>query len=367
MGRSRGAIALATALICAAGCAEQPEPREILRPVRYDQAIATGGSRERIFSGTARAGQETHLSFRVSGRVERLDANVGGRVQAGTLIARLEQTDFRIAVRRAEADLAQSRARLTNSEANLERVRGLYENDSVSQNDLDSAIAQFQSTRAQVEASTQALESARRQLGYSSLRAPVDGAIASVAIEVNENVTQGQPVVLVTSGSRPEVEVGIPEILISYIKDGAPVSVAFDALPGELLDAVVTEVGVAATGAATTFPVKVRLIGENTAIRSGMAANVTFRFESQDRERIYLPSYAVGEDRGGRFVFLLEPAEEDGVGIVRRTAVEVGTLTRDGGLEVLSGVSEGQNVVTAGVRRLIDGQRVKLLPDGRSR
>ena len=358
----RGSILLALGAGLA-GCSEEPEPQEVLRPVRTQTVIASGASRARSFSGTARAGQETQLSFRVLGRIERLVVKVGDRVRSGQLIARLEQRDYELAVAQAQASLAQAQANSTNAGSGLERTRGLYEDGSASKDQLDSAIAAAQSGQAQVDAATQKLESARRQLGYTNLRAPVNGSIASVPVEVNENVQQGQTVVLMTSGARPEVEVAIPEVLIAQIREGDPVTVTFDALPGANFDAVVTEVGVAATGAATTFPVKVRLARTSQDIRSGMAANVTFSFASaNDRERFYLPSHAVGGDRDGRFVFLLEPSG-DGVGVVRRTPVEVGDLTRDG-LEILSGISEGQDVVTAGVRRLIDGQRVKLLTEG---
>lgn len=357
---------LAAIALTLIGCVEeQPQP-EILRPVRSQEVFASGSSRVRTFSGTARAGRETQLSFRVSGRVDRLSVEVGDSVRAGHLIARLEPRDFEIAVRRAEADLAQTRATSRNADADLERVRGLWENSNASQSDLDQAMARAESAEAEVDGAIQQLEAARRQLGYTELRSPVNGSIASVDIEVSENVTQGQSVVMLTSGSRPEVEVAIPGILIAQIREGDAVTVGFDALPGTTFGAVVTEVGVAATGAATTFPVKVRLSRDSRDVRSGMAANVSFNFAAgDDRERIYLPSHAVGGDRDGRFVFLLEPADEPGTGIVRRTPVEVGELTRDG-LEILSGISEGQQVVTAGVRRLTDGQRVKLLSEGSS-
>ena len=86
-----------------------------------------------------------------------------------------------------------------------------------------------------------------------------------------------------------------------------------------------------------------------------------FRFETGDsRDRIYLPSHAVGGDSDGRVVFLLEGVDEPGVGVVRRVSVEIGGFNRDR-LEIVSGLAEGQRVVTAGVRRLTDGQRVKLL------
>jgi RND family efflux transporter MFP subunit len=343
------------------GCVETEEPKEILRPVRSQTVIQSGGNRVRIFAGTSRAGQETNLSFRVDGRIEELRVKVGDRVRAGQTIARLEPRDYELAVAQAEARLAEAQATQRNADSDLERVRGLWENNNASQNELDQATAQAQSARAQVDGAVQALESANRQLSYTRLQAPVDGSIASVPVEVNENVTVGKTVVMVTSGSQPEVEVAIPGVLISQIRQGAEVAVTFDALPGANFPAVVTEVGVAATGGATTFPVTVRLTRDSRDVRSGMAADVAFNFSAgDDRERIYLPSHAVGGDRNGRFVFLLEPTDEPGVGVVRRTAVDVGELTRDG-LEVKGGLEEGQTVVTAGVRRLTDGQRVRLL------
>jgi RND family efflux transporter MFP subunit len=349
------------------GCAEQQEPVEILRPVRTQTVTASSGSRERTFAGTSRAGLETDLSFRVSGRVEEVRVTVGDAVRAGEILARLEPRDYELAVAQAQASLAQAQATQRNAEADLERVRGLWENNNASQNELDGAMAQAQSTRAQVDGAVQALESAQRRLSYTELRSPVNGSIASVPVEVNENVDAGKTVVMLTSGARAEVEVAIPGVLIAQIRDGDTVGVTFDALPGSTFPAVVTEVGVAATGAATTFPVTVRLDRESGDVRSGMAANVTFRFAAtDDRDRFYLPSHAVGGDRAGRFVFLLEPSGEDGVGKVRRVEVEVGELTRDG-LEIVSGLLEGQEVVTAGVRRLTDGQSVRLLPAGSSR
>jgi RND family efflux transporter MFP subunit len=343
-----------------AGCGSPPPPPEILRPVRTERVEASGGVRTRSFSGVSRAGQETELSFRVSGTIELMAARVGEYVRAGQLLARLETEDFEIRVQQAQANLAKAEANARNAEANLDRIRGLWEDNNASQNDLDSARANAEATQAQVEASERGLESARRQLGYTRLIAPVAGAIADVPVEVNENVSQGQMVVLLTSGSQPEVEVAMPEVLITRVHEGDEVDVLFDALPGEAYKAVVTEVGVAATGAATTFPVTVRLIEGNGSIRSGMAAQVAFRFESGgDADSIYLPPVAVGEDRDGRYVFVLESSAEAGVGTVHRRSVEVNEELAPEGIRILSGVAEGEVVVTAGVRRLRDGQRVK--------
>ncbi|ANM30240.1 hypothetical protein ABI59_12590 [Acidobacteria bacterium Mor1] len=345
-----------TALLILGGCAEEPVVETVLRPVRSETVMATGSARSRTFSGTARASQETELSFRVNGRIERLAVKVGDTVRRNQLIARLEPRDFEIAVNQAEAALAQSQATFRNAESDLERIRGLWENNNASQTELDQATAGFQSARAAVDAAQQSLESVKRQLSYSALRAPVGGSIAAVNVEVNENVGNGQAIVLLTSGERPEVEVAIPEVMISQIHKGDAVTIGFDALEGEF-PGVVTEVGVASTANATTFPVTARLERENPDIRFGMAANVTFRFSGEDRQRILLPSHAVAADDDGSFVFVLEASGETGV--VRRRGVEVGPLTADG-LEILSGVEVGEQVVTAGVARLTDGQQVKL-------
>lgn len=357
----RRLLALTLFATTLAGCTEQVSETEVLRPVRSQVVTISRGTRVRSFSGTARAGQEIDLSFRVPGRIERVAVEVGDTVQAGQLIAQLEKKDYEISERQAAARLAQSEARARNTRSNLDRIRGLYENDNASKNDLDAALAADQAARAEVDADLQAQESARRQLAHTSLKAPLSGAIASVPVEVNENVVQGQIVARMTSGSRPEVEVAIPGILIAQIQEGDPVTVRLDALPGAEFDAVVTEVGVAA-GRTTTFPVTVRLNRPARDVRSGMAADVAFRFEAEHGEHLQVPSHAVGGDREGRFVYLLESGDEPGVAIVRRTAVEVGDLTHDG-LEIVSGISEGQRVVTAGVRRLTDGQRVKLLDE----
>ena len=363
-------ILRATALLAlagfVAGCSERdPEP-EMLRPVRSETVAASQGGRTRAFSGTARAGQETNLSFRVGGTIELLGVTVGDVVRRDHVIARLDRTDFLISVRQAQANLDQAQATSRNADADLERIRGLWENKNASQSDMDQALAGAQSAQASVEVSRQSKAQAERQLGYSTLRSPVDGSIAEVDIEVNENVRQGQTVVRLTSGSQPEVEVAIPGVLISSIARGDRVSVTFSALPGKKFEALVSEVGVAATGTATTFPVTVRLAEGVDNVRSGMAADVAFQFGRVDAgKRIFVPAYAVGEDGSGRYVFLLEAGSEAGIGVVRRTPVEVGReLTPEGQLEILAGLSEGQQLVTAGVRRLTDGQRVKLLGNG---
>jgi RND family efflux transporter MFP subunit len=335
-----------------------------LRLVRTEVISVSGMERARTFSGTFRAGMESRLSFRVPGRVQQLAASVGQSVPPGHLIAQLDSRDYELQVQEAQASLTRALASRRNTTAERDRVRELYENDNASLSQWDQARAVAESAAAQVESLEKRLELVQLQLDYTRLTAPMAGAIATVEVEVNENVQAGQPIVKLSSSTMTEVGVDLPGSVITAIREGAGAVVECDALPGETFEAFVTEVGVAASGA-TTFPVTVQLSAQSDRVRPGMAAEVTFLFGSSETDvnRIFVPAVAVGEDRDGRFVFLAEP-EGNGRAVVRRRPVTVGDLTTDGQrdlIEIVDGLSEGDVIITAGVRRLEDGRQVRLV------
>ncbi|NNG15462.1 MAG: efflux RND transporter periplasmic adaptor subunit, partial [Gemmatimonadales bacterium] len=320
-------LATVAAAIFLGACGNGQEAAEpLVRPVRYEQVFAGGGSRIRSFAGVARAGIESRLSFRVAGAVQQVPVEVGDSVEVGQLLAEIDPQDYRIRLQQAQAALQQARAQARNAQANYERVRALYENNNATPTDLDAARSASESAQALVDSYRNQVQLARLQLGYTRLSAPMAGAIAEVNVEVNENVATGKQVVLLTSGTIPEVEVAIPEVLITRVRQGAPVMVMFDAIPTDTFPGRVTEVGVSSTDMATTFPVRVQLERADSTIRSGMAAEVAFSFEATGRAGIEVPPVAVGEDATGRFVLIVEP-DDSGYGTVHRRDVSVGELT----------------------------------------
>ena len=346
------------------GCGEpEPTPEPPLRPVRSEVVFLSGGERVRSFSGVARAGTESRLSFKVAGTAERVAVEVGDAVEAGALIAALDDTDYRLQEQQAEQSLRMAEAEARNAAANYERVRQLYENNNASLGELDAADATAAATRASVGAARNALQLARQQLSYTTLRAPVQGSIASVDVEVNENLRAGQVVVMLTSGARAEVEVGVPEVLIGQIAEGSSVAVRFDALPDETFTATVSEVGVTSAGMETTFPVTALLDREDARVRPGMAATADFTFVASGPEAFLVPLVAVAEDGDGRFVYVVTAAGA-GLGTVARRDVEVGELVGSK-IEVLRGLRDGDRVVTAGVSRIHAGLTVKVPEFGR--
>ena len=348
-------------LLSIAACQSEDTPiRDVIRPVRSEIVYFSNAEQVRTFSGVSKAGLEASLSFKVSGTVKRLFVKVGDKVRKNQRLAEIDPKDFRLEVQRAEASVASAQASARNARAEYARVRALYENRNASRNDLDQARATAESSKAQVQSEQKSLELARLQLTYSRLHAPANCSVASVPVEANENLQSGQTVLEVVCGSRLEVEVAVPEVFIAKINSQMPVTVAFDAIPGNRFPAVVTKVSVSSGKNSTTFPVTVQLQSRVPGFRSGLASDVQFTFKGKRGEpRILVPSVAVGEDPEGPFVFLLEE-QEDGMGIVRRQPIQIGKLTPEG-LEIVDGLRNGANIVTGGVRRLHDNQPVRLM------
>ncbi len=344
-------------------CAEPSPPEPVVRPVRSVVVEAASAERSRSFSGVARAGVESTLSFRVTGAVSRVAVRIGDSVEEGALLAELDPVDYGLQVREAEAGLRQAEARARNADAELRRVRNLFENDGAARTDLDAALSAADSAKALAEAEAQRLDLARRRLGFVRLTAPFSGAVAALHVEENENVSPGAPVMTLAGEGAAEVGFAVPEALIREIRAGMPATIRFDAIPDEEFEGVVTEVGVASTAVGTTFPVTVRVAGEQEEVRSGMAAVVGIVFAEETSGPLFiLPGHAVGEDRTGRFVFVAQPTG-DGLATVRKRPVTVAGFAA-GGIGVTRGVENGDHVVTAGLGRLQDGDIVRLVPDG---
>ncbi|MDJ0908105.1 MAG: efflux RND transporter periplasmic adaptor subunit [Woeseiaceae bacterium] len=352
---------LAAAVLVGCGGSE-PEVAEQLRPVRY-VVIEDGTTlRDRSFSGTSKSTTESRLSFRVTGTVEDIPVQIGQRLDAGSPIMELDPTTYELQVQQAEAALVEAEANDRRSATNYERTRGLYANDNASLNDLEAARAQAESAEAMVDSAAKALEIARLNLSYTRLTADTDCSIASLDVEVNENVSAGQQVAMVSCGDAFEVTLDLPESVIANVSVGVEVSIGFGAIEDAEFTGIVTEVAVAASQAAAGFPIVVQVNERHPSLRSGLAADVTFQFgNNQAGYAPVVPVDAIVNDPGGTYVFVAEPAETAGEGVVRRRDVDLGELTQLG-VEITEGLFVGDRVVTAGVSVIRDGQRV-LIPE----
>ncbi len=354
---------LAVALLAMWGCSQdEAQVEERLRPVRYLTVESNSLFRDRVFSGTSKSSTESRLSFKVAGTVTSVPVQIGQRLGAGDLIAEIDAASYVLQQQQAEASLVEAEANNRRATANYERTKGLYANDNASLTDLETARAQAESSVAVVAAASKSLEIARLNVSYTQLRADTDCSIASVDVEVNENVNPGQLVSTVSCGDAYEVTLNLPESLIGNVSTYTPVSMRFGAIPGVVFEGEIAEIAVASAGDSAAFPVVIRIFGSHPSLRSGLAADVTFQLDSATGQGvIVLPVSAVINDPDGTYAYIAEPGATPGEATISRRSIMLGELSQDG-VEVIDGIELGDRVVTAGVSVIRVGQRV-LVPE----
>lgn len=345
------------AIACGGDTEEQVAP---LRPVVYEAVGSAGGATSRTFSGSAVTGRVVNLSFRSSGVVTELNIVLGQRVSAGALLGQLDNVAARLGYEQAVLALNGAASQMNTAELALDRTRSLYESGTASLSDYENARNAFRTAEASHESAVRSVQIQEEQVGYGSIYAPVGGTIAAVNVEIDENVQAGQLVAVLNAGADLEIALGLPEAVIAQASSGMAADITFTAVPGRTFMGRVSEVSPSVDAATATYPVRVTLETPSSDIRAGMAASVTLEFpiDASLAGALVVPAKAVGEDERGRFVFVVE-GDAGGEGSVRKQPISVGRLTPEG-FEVLDGLVPGQNVATAGLQTLLDGQRVRL-------
>ncbi|MDD4737432.1 MAG: efflux RND transporter periplasmic adaptor subunit [Kiritimatiellae bacterium] len=339
------------------GCGKPPvEIPEAVRPVYIYAVTDPTLERVRAFAGNARPALETEISFRVGGEILELTVKPGEPVKTGELLARLDTSDYELQLRQAEAQRDQAEALLKQASAQYARTRELYESQNISKSELDQARAASESYEAQLEAAQKAVELASLQLEYCTLRAPFDGRVVSKTAEQRQTVAAGQSIATLTSGNVMEMVVGIPETLINRVRLGNQADVVFDSIPGGNFTAEVTEVGVENTGQ-STYSVRLTIREQDDRIRPGMAGEASLAFATEGEQTLTIPAECVvSEAKDQYFVWVVNPETSR----VQKRAVQPGALTSLG-LNILSGLQPGDQVVTRGVHKLAENTPVRIL------
>ena len=342
-------------------CSGEKKQEEIfLRPVKYEQVGYLGGEKIRTFSGTAETDKIINLSFRNTGIITQFDIKLGQTVRKGQQLARLDNVQSRLSYEQSVTQLNSAESQMNTAKLSLNRVRSLYEKGSASLSDFESAKNSYKTAQESYKSAKRGVDIQKEQIQYGYIYAPEDGVISAVLSEVDENASIGQTMATLNSGTDMEITLGIPESSINGIKEAMEVNVDFASLQGKVFKAKVTEVSPAVDSNTATYPVRVTVVNPSKDIKSGMAANVTFDFGTEQtgkNKKLVVPANAVGEDSNGRFVFLIQ--ESDSIATVKKQQVAIGDLSAEG-FEIKSGLSYGQKIATAGLQTLLDGQKVKL-------
>ncbi|MFT4684564.1 MAG: multidrug efflux system membrane fusion protein [Flavobacteriales bacterium] len=340
---------------------EKKEDKKELRPIQYQQVGFFDGNKIRTFSGAARTDKIIKLSFRSSGIITKFNIKIGQKVRKGQQLAKLDNVQSRLNYQSALSSLNSAESAMNTAKLSLDRARKLFEKGSTALSNFEAAKNQYTTAKNSYSSAKQTVALQNEQIQYGYLRAPENGIISVVEAEIDENVSPGQIIATLNSGTDMEIALGLPESVINNVKQNMLVDVAFASLEGKTFKGKVTEVSPALDPNTATYPVRIVVTNPSDEIKSGMAANVTFDFidgKSKIRKQeLVVPANAVGEDSSGRFVFIVEG--EGKTGRVKKQNVTLGDITAEG-FEIKSGLTLGQKIATAGLQTLLDGQEVKL-------
>jgi membrane fusion protein, multidrug efflux system len=345
-------LAVAVAL---AACGQEPESAAPeVRPVRTVTVEKRAAGVPVVLTGRVEAEDEARLAFRLSGRMVERKVNTGDTVEAGQLIARLDNQDQLNALRGAEANLTAAEGQAREAENEYQRQRQLEERGFAARAVYERAREGRQTTRAQVEAAQAQVRFARDQVGFTELHADAEGVVTEVGAEPGEVVQAGQMIVRLARQDGRDAVFDVPAQVIRNAPADPEIQVVLTEDPRIKAVGRVREVGAQADPATRTFEVKVGLADPPPEMRLG--ATVTGRMDVDQGEVISLPSSAVTRQGDEPAVWVVDPATET----VAMRSIDV-LRFEPAYVVVAAGVVPGDVVVTAGVQALHPGQKVRLL------
>lgn len=370
------------AILAAAGCGGKrggaqgttETPTAVERTVGTFTVVRRTFHRTVELSATVLAEKQVTLMSKLPGEIRKIHVSEGDRVRKDQALVELDQRDFRLALKQAEAQLAAARAGVEAATVGAEsvttrhrRFAALRKENAVSENDFDqvdsgrkASAAQLKGAQAQLQLGQVAVEAARTNLGYTVIRAPFAGVVGSRLVDEGAR-TQAMPptpLLVLVDTSRVKVVGGVTERDLALVQRGAAARVIVDALSTDPVAATVDRVEPLVDPRTRTAAVRIVLPNEDGKLQAGMSARVIV--EQGKVEAPALPDDAIlrAELASGRgVVFLVND------GKAHRREVTLGA--REGDLvEVVSGLKGGERVVRGGQAQLKDGDPVQLAAGG---
>ena len=340
-------------------------------------------------TGSLMADEEAEVAAETAGRVVETPVERGSRVDEGSPLLRLVQTEAEAALREAEANVGQIEVRLglggdqpfdaervpevSNAraakelaEAEFTRIRKLYDDHVVSGSEYDQRRTQVELTGRlydtarnsarqlyrSLEASRARLTLAKKTFADTVVRSPFAGLVVERQVSIGDFVTRGTKVVTVVRINPLRLELTVPEQSLSIVRRGQSLELQVDAYPGRTFKGQVRYVSPALRADQRALTVEAVVPNADGTLRPGLFATAAIQQSGTDRA-LCVPSSAVRNLAGSTRLYLIKGDR------VEERIVTIGQVVGDS-VEIANGVGEGDEVAQTNVTRLADGARVKV-------
>ncbi len=318
-------------------------------PVRVEPVNRRDISSYILANEKLEAFQWVEVRSRTSGQVVAILREEGDPVREGTVLARLDSEAARLQVKRME--VAYHDARRV-----FERDEKMYKRNLLSKE-------RYENSKGQMDRAHTELEQARLNLSYTTIASPLEGTLTIRSVEVGNMVTANQPVFSVADFDPLLARIRIPEKNMGKVAVGQGAKVAVESAPGRVFRGVVKMISPVVDPESGTIKVTIEVPGGGKGIlRPGMFASVHIITEVHENTLV-IPKKALFLEGEGNQVFVYEKDGERGAGKAVRKKVGMGFSDNEH-LEILSGLSEGEQVITVGHEGLRPGTAVRLVGEG---
>ena len=303
------------------------------------------------YAAEVRPRQEIKLSFQVSGKINEKNVQLGSSVQAGDIILALDPQDLGLNLTSNAEQVNAAQAQLKLATSNLQRYRQLYAMEAISRAQLDQYEANYSTAIANSQQLTSQYQTAQNQLNYTRLKAPIAGTVTSIDAENGQFVTPGQILVTLATTQELEVEVQIPEHRLNEFQQAKTIQVSFWAQPELLVTGKTREISPTANPATRTYQARISLLNPPASINLGMTATVQLSdIQTSTNTTQLIPRTAIYQTKDRPHVWLITNDT------AYLQAITIKNFINEQA-EVI-GLTPGDVIVTAGVHKLIPGQKV---------
>ncbi|MCL7463149.1 MdtA/MuxA family multidrug efflux RND transporter periplasmic adaptor subunit [Pseudomonas sp. NW5] len=331
-------------------------------PVRLAEVERSAFALERRALGTVQALSSVSVRPQVEGELLEVLFEEGAEVKAGQLLARIDPRSYAAALAQAEGNLQERRAELRNAELDLRRYEGLYAEDSIARQTLDSQQARVEQLRGSLRSLQAQVDEARLRLEFTELRAPLAGRLGLRQIDAGNLVSAGESSTLVTiTQTRPiSVNFTLPEAELAAVlaryRSGQPLTVqAWDRNERTpLAEGVLASIDNQIDTRTGTVRLKARFANDDERLFPNQFVNVRLRVDTLEQV-LLVPSAAVQFGNAGTFVYVVDAENQ-----VSLRPVQVAVAEGERSV-IASGLEAGERVVIEGTDRLREGSRVEVV------
>ncbi len=345
-------VALVLAACGGGGGGSQAGGQARSQPVQVSVAATDTISVEVDAVGTLEAQASAEVASQVDGTVSRIDFREGSHVPTGEVLVQLDASKLEASLQAARASAAQAEAQADNLQRQVQRNRELLSQGAISKQAFDDLQSSYQSAEAQLGQARANVALAREQLHDATIRAPFAGRVGERTFDVGDYVRKGDPLFTVTDDDTLQVRFTVPEQYADRVRTGSAMQVQLPGLAGQWFDGTVFFVSPTVDPQNRTMTVKAAVPNQDGRLRPGASADVRLVLERRPRA-IVVPEAAIVPEQGRSFVYRVRAGEAE------RVPVTVGVRSA-GRVEIQSGISAGDTVVTAGQQRLSDGSPVRI-------